>query len=249
MAILDLITIGDIRLHHVDADPSAGGGLAADIGSLAMFDNGGAGELYLKTGAAATAWSLVREGLVDLTSEVTGVLPVANGGTGLNASTVTAGQLLIGNDTNNDFDLATLTAGSGISVVNADGSITISAVGGATSATVQTTDATVTTIATLDLSTADTVSYVEARFLAIVSGGTGGNDQKVCSFKRYFTAKNDGGVVTLEFTESARTFKDSALSAYDVDANASGTDLLLRVTGQANDNVEWKVEYILTSHA
>lgn len=53
------------------------------------------------------------------------VLPVANGGTGLNASSVTAGQLLIGNGTDGDFDLGTLTAGNGTTITNSDGAITI----------------------------------------------------------------------------------------------------------------------------
>ena len=57
-------------------------------------------------------------------------VPVASGGTGL-SSTPTSGQLLIGNGAG--FTLATLTAGSGISVTNAEGSITItnSSTGGA----------------------------------------------------------------------------------------------------------------------
>ncbi len=52
-----------------------------------------------------------------------GTVGVANGGTGLTA-TPTNGQLLIGNGSG--FTLATLTAGTGIGVTNAAGSITIS---------------------------------------------------------------------------------------------------------------------------
>ncbi|MGQ9820061.1 MAG: hypothetical protein ACUVQ1_09110, partial [Candidatus Kapaibacteriales bacterium] len=61
---------------------------------------------------------------VDLgTAEVAGVLPIANGGTGL--STAPAfGQLLIGDGTG--YQLNTLTAGSGITITNAAGTITIS---------------------------------------------------------------------------------------------------------------------------
>lgn len=57
-----------------------------------------------------------------LTTGVTGVLPIANGGTNL-STTPTNGQLLIGNGTN--YTLSTLTAGSGISVTNGSGTITI----------------------------------------------------------------------------------------------------------------------------
>lgn len=65
---------------------------------------------------------------VSLTSGVTGTLPIANGGTG--QTTYTNGQLLIGNTTGNTLNKATLTAGTGISITNGAGSITIAASGG-----------------------------------------------------------------------------------------------------------------------
>ena len=61
-------------------------------------------------------------GKVDLTTTVTGTLPVANGGTGL-SSTPANGQIDIGNGTG--FTRATLTAGAGISINNTVGSVTI----------------------------------------------------------------------------------------------------------------------------
>jgi hypothetical protein len=61
---------------------------------------------------------------VVLTSDVSGVLPEANGGTG--ESTYTNGQLLIGN-TAGGLTKATITAGSNITVTNGDGAITIAA--------------------------------------------------------------------------------------------------------------------------
>lgn len=54
-------------------------------------------------------------------------ITVANGGTG--QSSYTNGQLLIGNTTGNTLTKATLTAGSGISITNGTGSITIAATG------------------------------------------------------------------------------------------------------------------------
>lgn len=53
------------------------------------------------------------------------VTPVANGGTG--QTTYTDGQLLIGNTTGNTLTKATLTAGTGISITNGSGSISIAA--------------------------------------------------------------------------------------------------------------------------
>lgn len=63
-------------------------------------------------------------GPTSLTSEVTGILPTANGGTGLNGSSAANGALLIGNGSG--FTLNTLTAGAGIAINNAAGNITIS---------------------------------------------------------------------------------------------------------------------------
>jgi hypothetical protein len=55
-------------------------------------------------------------------------LSVANGGTG--QTTYTDGQLLIGNSTGNTLTKTTLTAGSGITITNGSGAITIAASGG-----------------------------------------------------------------------------------------------------------------------
>jgi uncharacterized protein (TIGR02145 family) len=57
-----------------------------------------------------------------LSTGVTGILPVANGGTGL-STTPSNGQLDIGNGTG--FTRATLTAGTGISITNTSGAVTI----------------------------------------------------------------------------------------------------------------------------
>lgn len=54
-------------------------------------------------------------------------LPVANGGTG--QTSYTDGQLLIGNSTGNTLTKSTLTAGTGISITNASGAITIATSG------------------------------------------------------------------------------------------------------------------------
>jgi len=65
-------------------------------------------------------------GKVGLTTHVSGILPVANGGTGL-TTTPTNGQLLIGNGTG--YSLAAITQGSGITVTNGSGTITLANTG------------------------------------------------------------------------------------------------------------------------
>jgi hypothetical protein len=60
-----------------------------------------------------------------------GTLAVANGGTG--QTSYTNGQLLIGNTTGNTLAKATLTQGTGITITNGSGTITIAATGGSSS--------------------------------------------------------------------------------------------------------------------
>lgn len=69
--------------------------------------------------------SLWEKNTVSLTAGVNGTLPVANGGTG--QTSYTDGQLLIGNTSGNTLTKATLTAGTGISITNGNGSISIAA--------------------------------------------------------------------------------------------------------------------------
>ena len=90
--------------------------------SLAKLADVATGNALISGGVGvAPSW-----GKIGLTTHVSGTLPVGNGGTGL-ATTPTNGQLLIGNGTN--YTLATLTAGTGISVTNGAGSISIAASG------------------------------------------------------------------------------------------------------------------------
>jgi hypothetical protein len=61
---------------------------------------------------------------VTLTGGLASALPVASGGTG--QTSYTDGQLLIGNTTGSTLTKATLTAGTGVTITNGNGSITIS---------------------------------------------------------------------------------------------------------------------------
>ena len=71
---------------------------------------------------AAKVTNAMLAGSIDLTNKVIGVLPISKGGTGLTTAPLN-GQIDIGNGTG--FNRTTISAGSGISVSNAAGEITI----------------------------------------------------------------------------------------------------------------------------
>jgi hypothetical protein len=105
-------------------------------------------------------------------------LPVANGGTG--QTTFTDGELLIGNSTGNTLTKATLSAGSGISITNSTGSITIASTGGGGSVTsvamsvpafLSVSGSPITTSGTLAVTLSGTA-------LPIANGGTGALTQQ-----------------------------------------------------------------------
>lgn len=103
---LSAYTTGDIIYASATNTLSA----LADVATGNALISGGVG--------VAPSW-----GKIGLTTHVSGTLPVANGGTG--QTTYTDGQLLIGNSTGNTLTKATLTQGSGITITNSTGSITV----------------------------------------------------------------------------------------------------------------------------
>ena len=110
-------------------------------GSAFVWDTAGAGTVtsvggtgtvngITLTGTVTSSGNLTLGGTlsgVSLATQVSDTLPVANGGTG--QTSYTDGQILIGNTTGNTLAKSTLTAGSGVSITNGSGSITIAATG------------------------------------------------------------------------------------------------------------------------
>jgi hypothetical protein len=102
--------------------------LATQTTGTLSVPRGGTGATTLTGVVKGNGTSAFTAGTVALGSEVSGTLPVANGGTG--QTSYTDGQLLIGNSTGNTLAKATLTAGTGISITNGPGSVTIASTGG-----------------------------------------------------------------------------------------------------------------------
>jgi len=160
-------------LNATDFRTAIGAGTGNGNGTVTSVGGTGSVNGITLSGTVTSSGNLTLGGTlsgVSLSTQVTGTLPVANGGTG--QTTYTDGQLLIGNTTGNTLAKATLTAGSGISITNGAGSITIAATGGAgvSSFSAGTTG--------LTPNTATTGAVTLAGTLAIANGGTGQTTQQ-----------------------------------------------------------------------
>ena len=130
---LDVLTNGQLLIGDGSGAPAAatltagegiditnGAGSIELLGEDATTSNKGIASFHTDNFSVSSGAVTIKDGGVDLAAEVTGVLPVANGGSGGLAS----GRLLIG-DGSGAATAAELTAGEGIDVTSASGSITI----------------------------------------------------------------------------------------------------------------------------
>jgi hypothetical protein len=120
-----LISSSAVDLSGADATGTLAAGrfpaLAGDVTTSA-------GSLTTTIANLAVTNAKIANNTIDLPSKVTGVLPTLSGGTG--QSTYTNGQILMGITSTNSLSKGTLTAGSGITITNGAGSITLSASSG-----------------------------------------------------------------------------------------------------------------------
>ena len=133
-----------------------------------------AGDVGIGNTPSGTYKLEVTGGLFASSAVLGAALPVASGGTGL-TSTPANGAVDIGNGTG--FTRATLTAGSGVSITNGAGSITISATGSGGSVTSVAASGGTTGLSFTGspITTAGTLTLTGT--LAVANGGTGGTTQ------------------------------------------------------------------------
>lgn len=150
------------------ADGGTGASTAAAALNNLLPSQTSAASKYLQSDGTNASWDAVSLS----TADITGTLGVANGGTG--QTSFTDGQLLIGNSTGNTLTPATLTAGSGVTITNGSGAITVAFTGpGAGSVTSVDVSGGTTGLTTSGGPITSSGTVTLAGTLAAANGGTG----------------------------------------------------------------------------
>jgi hypothetical protein len=150
------------------ADGGTGASTAAAALNNLLPSQTSAANKYLQSDGTNASWDAVTVS----TADITGTLPIANGGTG--QTSFTNGQLLIGNSTGNTLTPATLTAGSGVTITNGSGAITVAFTGpGAGSVTSVDVSGGTTGLTTSGGPITGSGTITLAGTLAATNGGTG----------------------------------------------------------------------------
>ena len=150
------------------ADGGTGASTAAAALNNLLPSQTSAANKYLQSDGTNASWDAVTVS----TADITGTLPIANGGTG--QTSFTNGQLLIGNSTGNTLTPATLTAGSGVTITNGSGAITVAFSGpGAGSVTSVDVSGGTTGLTTSGGPITGSGTITLAGTLAVANGGTG----------------------------------------------------------------------------
>lgn len=106
----------------------------------------------------------------------------------------------------------------------------------AVSGSVNTTDATVTTVATIPAAS-NTSVLVDCSIVGRRTGGSAGAAGDGAGYNVRAVAKNVAGTLTI--IGQATTVIGESQAGWDAVAAVSGTNILLRVTGAVNNNISW----------
>ncbi len=107
----------------------------------------------------------------------------------------------------------------------------------------QTTDATVTTIATFATTTDDAIYLVDASFLGIDKTANHGYERGM----RALVLRDETSTLSLLNVNNYSTY-DTDDPTWDATCAVSGTNILLRVQGDATNAVEWHVKGVVKEH-
>jgi hypothetical protein len=107
-------------------------------------------------------------------------------------------------------------------------------------ASVSTTDATLTTIATVVIPSNSAV-MIKAKIIGKRTGGTAGSPFDGAVYERTARFKNIEGTVTKHNLQSDYTSEDQ--SVFNGTISVLGTDAAIQVRGAANNNMDWSVTY------
>jgi hypothetical protein len=247
--VTGLITVNSKQVLEVDADPSAAAGTAAPMGSLAMYDSGSVGELYIKSGAADTAWSKVEvpdqsdwnlDGNTVGAEKFIGTLdnfefPIRVNN--VEEARVISGGLLLGLNTSIGGRLQLSSAANGDDIIKEALNIGASEIIHVTRMARLTTTGAAS--ATFDFAIpSDYNCKIEVNVVAKQTGGSTGSVSDGASYQRTTHARNIGGTVALlggvqsDFTYEVANALNFTLTANA--ANVRGT-----VTGATNRNLSW----------
>ena len=128
-----------LRVREVDGSPNVFPVSTIVVSNGTLTDNGG-GQVTITTGGGGGSGTVtsvdISGGTTGLTTSggpittsgtitLSGTLSLANGGTGIDSSAVTDGQILIGGTASNDLQLAEITGGNLTTVTNGTNSIEI----------------------------------------------------------------------------------------------------------------------------
>lgn len=256
--IIGRITVNSKEVLEVDARPEAGAGTPAPRGSLAMFDSGSIGYLFLKAGAADTAWVQVDtpEGSdwqldgnpltgADSTHPVeflgsTNDFDVAFRRNNQELARLCLDGLLVGLNASLGGRLQVGVANLGEELLkqsSPNGGAGARVIRVSRQYKVQTTDATVATLAALAIPAS---SRIQAKIYAGCNqhGGTGGTLGDGADYERTLSAKRlASGNAIVNGWQTDFTSEDA--SAFDVNRAVSTNNVNITCKGMADRNLAW----------
>ena len=194
-------------------------------GTITISSSSSGGSVTSVNGSGGTTGLTLTGGAITTSGTLTlgGTLAVANGGTG--ATSFTNGQLLIGNTTGNTLTAATLTAGTGVTITNGTGTITISSSGGTVTSVNGSGGTTGLTLTGGAITTSGTLTL--GGTLATANGGTNLTGFTAANNAIYSTSSSVLTAGTLPITAggTGATTAGAALTALGGAASGANTDI------------------------